>query len=187
MASVRTEEMVMSSGTHVLDRVGLLVRDPYSTLVARWNWKSSLFSSLCRGGVFFAANATAGMDAALGAIYAEFLYRSVTAGFYGAITQHFSVGNPRWLANTVAALGIPLFSHTIELGIHWARHTPNLRSSITASVIFTVVSTLFNLHAMRHGVLTVGDGSRSITADLKLLPRVVAAIMVPHLAPRRQA
>jgi hypothetical protein len=46
-------------------------------------------------------------------------------------------------------------------------------------VCFTVVSTLFNLHAMRHGVLLAGEGSASLLADLRSLPGVVASSLAP--------
>jgi hypothetical protein len=156
-----------------------LFRDPYETLMRRWNWKASLFSSLCRGGLFFAANSPAGIHAALGAMYAEFAYRSLTAGFYGAITQQFRRAEPRRAAVWVVGAGIPVVSHTIELAVHWLRGTPYLRGSVMASVCFTVVSTLFNLHAMREGVLLAGEGSSSLLADLRSLPQVVISFIVP--------
>ena len=86
-----------------------LFSNPYEILVKRWSWKASLFSPLCRGGLFFAANASVGMDAALGAMYAEFAHRSVTAGFYGAITQQFRGAEPRWAAVWVVAPGYRWF------------------------------------------------------------------------------
>ena len=150
-----------------------LWRDPRRTILLRWNWKSSLFSSLCRGALFFAMNLTAGLNAAAAAMVLEFVYRSITAGFYGAVTQQFRRAEPRWLASLIVGAGVPAFSHTTEIVIHWLRKTPNLRSSIAASVAFTVVTTLFNLHAMRHGVLVVGDGSRSIGSDLRAVPRTI--------------
>jgi hypothetical protein len=145
-----------------------LLRNPFELLSRRWNWKSALFSSLCRGLVFLLVNLTAGWQAAAGAMLAEFAYRACTAGFSGALTQAFRMAQPRW----AAAVGIPLVSHLLEFAIHWLRGTPNLRLSIVASLVFTVFSTLFNLHAMSRGVLVVGRGSRSLAADLRSLPTV---------------
>jgi hypothetical protein len=159
-------------------------RNPRETLLLRWNWKASLFSSLCRGGLFFAVNAGAGLDAALSAMYTEFVYRSLTAGFYGAITQQFRKAEPRWLASILVGAGIPLVSHSIELTVHWLRGTPHLRASIGASVAFTIVSTVFNLHAMREGVLVVGEGGGSLLADLRSLPRVIFTFVIPARGPR---
>lgn len=161
-----------------------LFQNPSETLIKRWNWKASLFSSLCRGTLFFAVNAGAGIDAALGAMYAEFAYRSVTAGFYGAITQQFRRAEPRWAAAWMVGLGIPFVSHLIEFAVHWLRGTPHLRSSVIASVCFTVLSTLFNLHAMREGVLLAGTESGSLWEDLQALPRVVISFLAPVRKPR---
>ncbi len=67
--------------------------------------------------------------------------------------------------------GVPAFSHTIEFALHWLRGTPNLKVSILASFAFTIISTAFNLHAMRRGVLVVGGG-KSLWGDLRALPEV---------------
>ena len=124
------------------------------------------------------------MNAALGAMYAEFAYRSVTAGFYGAITQQFRHAEPRWAVAWLVGLGVPLVSHIIEFAVHWLRGTPHLRSSVIASVCFTVFSTLFNLHAMREGVLLAGAESYSLWEDLQALPRVVISFFAPTRKPR---
>ncbi|MEI9814761.1 MAG: hypothetical protein WDO18_19945 [Acidobacteriota bacterium] len=82
-------------------------------------------------------------------------------GFYGALTQAFRK----------VMFGVPAFSHTIEFALHWLRGTPNLKVSILASFAFTIISTAFNLHAMRRGVLVVGGG-KSLWGDLRALPEV---------------
>jgi len=154
-----------------------LVRNPGEMLIARWNWKSALFSSLCRGFLFFFANLHVGLNAASGAMLTEFAYRGVTAGFYGAVTQAFRSAEPRRRAALMVALGVPLASHAIEFTIHWLRGTADLRTSISASVVFTVLSTLFNLHAMRKGVLVVGDGGKPLDADFRSLPGAIASFV----------
>lgn len=156
-----------------LDVLANLLRDPVPALIHRWNWKSALFSSSCRGAVFFFANLSSGLDAATGALIAEFLYRSVSAGFYGALTQEFRKAEPRWAATLVALIVIPGLSHLIEFAIHWLRATPNLRASIIASLLFTFISTSFNLHAMRRGVLVVGHGQQTLAHDMRSLPLTI--------------
>jgi hypothetical protein len=150
-----------------------LVRDPISTLVHGWNWKSAIFSTLCRSAVFFFANLSSGFEAATGALITEFLYRSISAGFYGAMTQAFRKSEPRWAATLVVLIGVPGVSHAIEFLLHWVRGTPNLRTSIIASLILTLISTSFNLHAMRRGVLVVGQGEQSLGADMRSLPATI--------------
>lgn len=107
---------------------------------------------------------------------AEFLYRAATAGFYGALTQSFRKVEPRWKGAAVATVLLVGVSHSIEFGIHWLRGTPNLWGSMAASLCFTALSTLFNLHAMRQGVLVTGSEGYSLWTDLRMLPRVVAMI-----------
>src|ERR1700693_3942182 len=58
-----------------------LALHPIDHLIRRWNWKSALLSSLLRGALFFSTNLVAGWHAALGALFAEFVFRSVTSGF----------------------------------------------------------------------------------------------------------
>jgi hypothetical protein len=150
-----------------------LVRNPVTLLVHGWNWKSAYLSSLSRSIVFFLTNLSAGLEAATGALIAEFVYRAVTAGFYGALVQTFRLSEPRWAASLAVMLGLPAFSHSLEFLVHWLRETPNLKSSIAASVLFTAVSTAFHLHAMRRGVFIVGRGEKSLAGDLRSLPAVI--------------
>ena len=153
------------------------MRKCFKTLVGSWNWKSALLSSLSRSAVFFFANLHAGPDAAIGAMLAEFAYRGLTAGFYGGLTQAFRAIEPRWLATVGVMLGLPAISHSIEFTVHWLRGTPDLRTSMAASVAFTFLSTLFHLHAMRRGVLIVGKGGRSLAADFASIPRVLISFV----------
>jgi hypothetical protein len=160
--------------------IGAVLRElrkaPGELLVRRWNWKSALYSSICRSALFFAVNVGAGLGEAAGAMGAEFVYRAATAGFYGALTQAFRKVEPRWHGAVAATSMLVVVSHTIEFAIHWLRGTPNLAGSIGASVAFTAASTLFNLHAMRQGVLVTGAEGKSLGADLRILPSIVAAI-----------
>lgn len=71
-----------------------LFRNPGRLLLRRWNWKAAIFSPIFRSIIFLCANLTAGWSAVLGAMSAEFIYRCVTAGFYGALTQAFRSAEP---------------------------------------------------------------------------------------------
>jgi hypothetical protein len=148
-----------------------LLRDPTRHLIGRWNWKAAVLSSLLRAAIFFFTNLVAGWHAAIGALLAELALRAATSGFYGAITEAFSEARPVWAAMAAAMVVLPLANHSLEFLVHWLRGTPKLGLSIAASVVFTALSTSFNLYAMRHGVLTVGDRSKSLREDLaSLLP-----------------
>lgn len=150
-----------------------LVRHPIERIARRWNWKSAVLSSASRASLFFSANLSAGLDAALAAMFTEFVFRGMTAGFYGGLTQSFRHATPHWLASVTVMVLLPTLTHTIEFFVHYVRGTEKLAASITVSAVFTVISTLFNLFAMRRGVLIVGEGRGSLLADLRQIPRLV--------------
>ncbi len=162
---------------NVLDVLHQLRARPGQLLIREWNWKSAAFSSTLRAAIFFGVNFTAGWRAATGAMAAEFLYRALTAGFYGAVTQAFRRAEPAWAAGFVVMLLLPMTSHSLELAVHLLRSTPKIVSSFIASVCFTAVSTLFNLYAMRRGALVVGSGTASAVADLKRMPVLICGFI----------
>jgi hypothetical protein len=71
---------------------------------------------------------------------------------------------------------LPVISDTVEFTVHLVRGTQCLGTTVLASVIFTAVSTLFELFAMRHGILVVGQNSNSLLQDLKSIPRLIIAL-----------
>jgi hypothetical protein len=149
-----------------------LLREPVKYLLHRWNWKSALLSSILRAALFFATNLSAGLPAAVAAMKTELVFRGVTSGFYGAITEAFREAEPPWAAAATVMVLLPLANHSIELLVHWMRGTQKLLSSILASVILTAFSTLFNFYVMRRGALIVGSGRGSLGTDLLRLPRL---------------
>lgn len=157
-------------------------REPGKYLLARWNWKSAVLSSLLRAAIFFFANLTAGLPAAVAAMSTELIFRGITSGFYGALTEGFSDAEPPWAAALGAMVMLPLAGHSMELAVHWLRGTRNLVPSITASVVFTGLSTLFNLYAMKRGALIVGAGRGSLWQDLRRMPTLVLdfVLLVPR-------
>lgn len=150
---------------------------PVECLFRTWNWKSAVFSPAIRATIFFFANLKAGRHAAEAAMLTELIYRASASGFYGALTQSFREAEPAWAANLVVMLLVPLMQHSIELTIHLLRGTPKLWPSMIASVIFTAISTLFNLYAMRRGVLIVGEGAGSAWSDMRALPATIAGFI----------
>ncbi len=81
------------------------------------------------------------------------------------------------MTTAAAVVILPLVSHSIEFAAHWTRGTEALAASIGASALFTVISTAFHLHAMRQGVLTVGNGSQSLAADLRAIPGLLLSFV----------
>lgn len=134
-------------GSTVGEILTALVTSPFTHLIRRWNWKSAVLSSIMRALLFFTANLSAGFDAARAAFVTELVFRGLTPGFYGAITQAFRTATPPW--------------------------TGTLAASLLLSVTFTAISTCFNLFAMRSGALIAGAGSDSLWNDLRRTPQLV--------------
>jgi hypothetical protein len=154
-----------------------LVSRPVDLVVRRWNWKAAVFSSLIRGIIFLIANLTAGWKAAVGAMLAEWLYRAMTSGFYGAITQTLGETEPEWHGALAAMILLPISSHSMEFLVHYLRHTPHLKASIISSMSFTAISTLFNLYAMRRGTMIVGKNCASLAQDMRDMPGVIGGFL----------
>jgi hypothetical protein len=168
----------MQAQVTVLDVFSGIVRDPWHHLVRRWNWKSAVTSGIMRASIFFCANLSAGVAAAFGAMLAEFSYRAILSGASGSVTQALRKAEPPWTAALSAVVVLPACNHTIEFLVHWTRGTPKLAQSVIASITFTVISTLFNLYAMRRGVLVTDDDQpKTLAEDFTHMPRLIAGFL----------
>jgi len=155
-----------------------VVRNPWFYLVRRWNWKSGVTSAIIRGAIFFTANLRAGLNAAVGALLAEFAYRTWLSGANGAVTQALRKSRPRWAADVAACVVLPLCNHAVEFTVHWLRGTPKLATGVIASLSFSVISILFNLYVQRRGVLVVDETDRkTLWQDMALMPRMIAGFL----------
>jgi hypothetical protein len=168
----------------VLETCQDLARHPVRQLVHQWNWKNAVFTALVRGAVFFATNLVAGVPAAVRAFAVDAMFRVPLSGIYAAITQGLTSAEPRWAALFVIAALVPTFGHVVEFVVHWLVGTPELRTSVVASMAFSGASALFNLFSMRRGVFLVGAAARPLREDMKQLPALLLAFL---LAPARLA
>lgn len=147
-----------------------------------WNWKAALVSAVSRSLIFLVANLPAGIDAALGAMCVEFAFRAGAAGFFGAMTQAFAALRRPRLATVGALAVVPAVAHAAEFLVHSAAGTPQLAASIAGSLAFSLLTTAFNLHAMRHGALIVGAGSRPLSEDLRRAPALAGSLVLAAIA-----
>lgn len=158
-----------------------------NAVLNRWNWKSAFLSSLFRGLIFFTTTWSSGWQAAMGAMAAESLLRSVTAGFYGGLTQQLRLIEPAWKGAALALLVLPSIAHSIEFAMHRLRGTPHLAAGMRASIAFTVISTLFHLHATRRGAFLSGTGSAPLSSDLRRTPELAAGFLLSAAILARRA
>jgi hypothetical protein len=161
-------------------------------IITRWNWKAALLGALLRAsfyvGVYKASKEN--WRAALAAAAVEFTFRFVTSGASGALVQSFRRATPVWLATLIVTISLPTISHSIEYFTHYAQEryfsalvpasTNNSRQiAFAVSVLFSVLSAMFNLFIMRHGVLLVGAGqeSKSLWSDIKRFPLLIVEFL----------
>jgi hypothetical protein len=154
-----------------------LLRHPFSHFVAGWNWKSATLSSICRAALFFTVNLPAGLDAGIRAMTTEFVFRAIASGVLGSATQAFRAAAPTTITTITALVVIPATGHLAEYVVHSLAGTARLGESIAVSVGFSVLTTAFNLFAMRRGALIVGHGRQSLVADVRRLPGLMAAFI----------
>ena len=138
-----------------------------------WNWKSAVLSISMRTPVFMTVAATMGGRAVAVAALIDISFRTVVAGFSGALTQYLSTTKRRRLAALTVVVFVPAGSQAAESLIHWGAGTPHLTIALAVSGGMTMASSAFDLYAMRRGVFVVGGGSAGLTADLLRVPTLV--------------
>lgn len=185
-------EEVWDERITVVDVIKNLVLHP-GQIIHRWNWKIATMGAVVRASFYLAVYQVSRQSwlVTLTAVLVEMGFRFFTTGLAGAVVQSFRRATPVWLANVIVSISLPAFSHTVEFVTHYAQETyfadifPASDNSLARqrafaiSVLFSVVSALFNLFAMKHGVLLVGAGeeSRSLFSDIKRLPRMIFEFM----------
>lgn len=161
----------------VADVFRILFAHPIRMLVLRWNWKAAFLSALLRAPIFFFTYLFKkdGLKLAVGAAIAQSLFRFAFGGINGAIIQSFSKVEPAWHAVLTVPLVLAAFSHLMEFVVQTMYDNQTgvngKGKAITVSVIISIISAVFNLFAMRRGVLLVKDESeQSIWRDLRRMP-----------------
>ncbi len=158
-------------------------------ILARWNWKSALLGAILRASFYLTVYKASKESwlVTLTAVLIELAFRFLTSGISGSLVQSFRRATPTWLATAIVTISLPIFSHTVEFVTHYSQENffsnvfpaseNNARQKAFAiSVLFSVLSALFNLFVMRHGVLLVGAGeeTQSFWSDMKRIPFLIA-------------
>ena len=153
----------------VIDRIWA---DPWGVVLRRWNWKSAMFGAFIRGIMFFFINRNAGKGGS--AMAAEFLFFSLAAGFFGAITQAFRNVRPGWHARLIVVSAVISTMHTSEFVLHhFVVHTPRALAGTLASICFTMLSTTFTFFVMSRGAMVVGEEGDPFLRDMRRMPMLV--------------
>lgn len=164
-----------------------LLRHPFQ-LITRWNWKSAVLAAVVRSSFYFTVYKASKESWAvtLTAVGIELAVRFLTTGIAGAVVQSFRRATPEWAATAIISISLPTVTHLIEFFTHYiqekyyadifAPSANNARQKTFAiSVLFSVVSAMFNLYLMRRGVLLVGAGEETQTLrnDFKKIPLMI--------------
>jgi len=180
-------EEIKDEAISVGDVFRSLARHP-AQIISRWNWKSALLGAILRASFYFTVYKASKESwiVTFTAVLVELSFRFFTSGISGAIVQSFRRAEPRWLATTFVTITLPVFSHTVEYLAHYSQEQffsnvfaaseNNARQkAFVYSVMFSVLSALFNLFVMQHGVLLVGAGqeTKSLGNDLKRIPFLI--------------
>ncbi len=184
-------EEIHDEDISVFDVFSNLVQHP-AQILTRWNWKAALLGALLRASFYFTVYKASKESwlVTLTAMLVEFGFRFFSSGISGSLVQSFRRATPVWLATAIVSITLPLFSHTIEFFTHFAqeKYFANVfaaaennarQKAFAVSVLFSVLSALFNIFIMRHGVLLVGAGeeTKSFLNDLKSIPMLIVEFM----------
>lgn len=162
--------------------VARVLRDPWKTFVVDWNWKAALLSALFRGMLFLIVAVPRG-PGALRLVWIELAFRMLVGGFWGSLLQAFRGVRPAWLAGLFAAVLLPLTAHSLEYLALQAGDAKHIGAGMVVSIAVSVGSLMLNWSLMRRGMLVTGDGADSLGADLRRVPRLLAAFcLAPGVA-----
>ena len=184
-------ETVHGSDISVADAIRSLTHHPMQMLT-RWNWKAALVGALIRAGFYLTVYKAFRENwvVTLTAVVVELAFRFFTSGISGSIIQSFRRAQPQWLATLIVSITLPVFGHIVEYITHYTQENyfqnvfaaseNNARQKAFAiSVLISVLSSVFNLFAMRDGVLLVGAGeeTKSLWEDAKRIPALILEFM----------
>jgi len=180
-------EEVHESEISIGDVLRNLARHP-EQIIKRWNWKSAMLGAMLRASFYLAVYKASRENwlVTFTAVAVEFSFRFFTSGVSGALVQSFRRAGPVWLATLVVTISLPVFSHSIEYFTHYmqeayfsdvfaASQNKGRQIAFAVSVLFSVVSAMFNIFMMRNGVLLVGAGEETNTflKDMRKIPLLI--------------
>lgn len=187
VADAENIESVHDEKISVGDVILSLVQHPFQILT-RWNWKSAFMGALLRASFYFTVYKASRETwlVTMTAVLVELLFRFFTSGISGSLVQSFRRAKPAWLATAVVTVSLPVFGHTVEFIAHYVQEVyfynvfaPSLNNArqkaFAVSVLVSIISAMFNIYIMRHGVLLVGAGSetKSLWSDLRSVPWLI--------------
>ena len=158
---------------NVVDALTDLALHPARTFVYSWNWKAALLSAALRAPIFLVATLHRGLQAISVAVLVEAVYSAAISGCYGAFVQKLRNARPFWASALLILLLMPALLFWFDYLLHLYTGMPNLKRGMVAAGVLSLLSSLFNWYLMSRSSLLVGEEGRSLTNDLKRMPRLV--------------
>jgi len=157
-----------------------LLHNP-SQFIRYWNYKGAILSGVLRAPIFFVTYLLGkeSLKLALGAAFAQFIFRFFFAGISGALIQAFRRVEPAWKALLTILMLVPLVSHLFEFAVqfafaHFTGTNDHTDEAIVRSICVSIISALFTLFIMRRNVMIVGEAeSKSLLHDIMRLPLLI--------------
>lgn len=144
-----------------------------------WSWKTAAVSAVLRALIFLVTNRHDGLLPDLSAGAVEAVFAIFASGFLGAVTHRLRDARPLWATALAVWLLMPALMLVAQLEVHRLGRTANLEAGLIGSFVFASIASGFTWFAMRHGALLVSEGADdSISHDVKVLPRVIAAFVL---------
>lgn len=155
----------------------IVTRNAWQRVGYVWNWKCALLSAAVRGVLFFTVNLSAGLHAAEYAALTDLTFRAFLSGTFGALIQALAAWRRQKLGTLITLVAIPAASHAVEFLVHSRAGTARLTLSVMASVSLTLVTSAFDLFAMRRHALLTGAGALPLWDDLARMPALIAGFL----------
>ena len=130
-------------------------------------------SATIRSAVYLAALAHARLHGGLAIVAVEIAYVTATAGLYAGLQQQALGLRPRLLGSLAVVVGVPGLAQSLDWLTHRAIGPAAPARATVALCVFTLLSALFHLHAMRSGAFLTGNAGRTLADDLRSAPRLV--------------
>jgi hypothetical protein len=148
---------------------------------AAWNWKCAMLSAGARSTVYLLAMLRSGHSqagsSAFSVVLVEMAYVTLTAGIYAGMQQQALSLRSRTGGNLIVVFAVPGLAQLLDWLAHRAVGAGAPGKATLAVCVFTVISALFHLHAMRRGAFLTGRHGGSLRDDFRRMPRLVGGFV----------
>lgn len=170
--------ILLSRGTRQDEAMRQTIDPIVQRAVACWNWKCALLSATARSLVYLVAMIRTRTHGHASIVLVEIAYVTLTAGIWAGLQQRALALRSRMLGNLCIALAVPALAQTLDWLAHHVAGAPVSGRATISVCIFTGISALFHLHAMRRGAFITGSSGRALAHDFRAIPGLIAGFVL---------